>query len=232
MSRCRSCTICCRCWMRCSRCVARVSICSFRDGRTPTTGDVLGFDGAAIRGSGCLVIAGRCGGPARWISVRGAATSGAGRGGAATRGVACGAIAGRCGGGAARNAGPEGRAATGGGAAGRAIPGGDPAGRAAGAAAPPGRAPTGTPRSWPDEPVLTAIKETPKKMAARRTTGGSMIATPSCFVAQDLNALAQKSFAWVCGLHCCDAGPEEALRFRASLTFPMRLARTFVSALS
>ena len=87
MSRCRSCTICCRCWIRCSRCCARVSICSFRDGRAPAAGDVPGLDGAAMRGSGCLVMAGRCGGAARWISGRGAATCGAaGRGGAAIRG--------------------------------------------------------------------------------------------------------------------------------------------------
>ena len=129
MSRCRSCTICCRCWMRCSRCCARVSICSFRDGRAPAAGDVLGLDGAAMRGSGCLVMAGRCGGAARWISGRGAATRGAaGRDGAAIRGGACGAMAGRCGGGAARNAGAAGRAMAGG-AAGRAIAGGA-AGRA------------------------------------------------------------------------------------------------------
>ena len=175
MSRCRSCTICCRCWIRCSRCCARVSICSFRDGRAPAAGDVPGLDGAAMRGSGCLVMAGRCGGAARWISGRGAAICGAaGRGGAAIRGAACGAMAGRCGGGAARNAGAAGRAIAGG-AAGRAIAGGGPAGRAmaggaagraAGAAAPPGPWPL---PSWANEPVLTAIAETPRKNAATRT---------------------------------------------------------------
>ena len=151
--------------MRGSRCCARVSICSFRDGRAPTTDDVL--DGAAMRGSGGLVMAGRCG--------------------AAIRGAACGTMAGRCGGGAARNAGAAGRAIAGGaagraiagGAAGRAIAGGGPAGRAAGAAGPPGPL-----RSWEDEPVLTVSAETPRKNAATRTPDGSMISTPSCFVAR------------------------------------------------
>jgi len=178
MLRCRSCTICCRCWTRCSRCCARVSICSFRDGRASPGGDVLGRDGAAIRGSGCLVMAGRCGGAARWISGRGPATRGAaGRGGAAIRGAACGVIAGRCGAGAARNAGAAGRAMAGG-AAGRAIAAGGAAGRAAGTAPPPGR-----PRSWAKEPVLTAIADTPRKNTATRTGRGSMISTPSCFAA-------------------------------------------------
>ena len=199
MPRCRSCAICRRSWMRCSRCCARVSICSLRDSRSAAAGDAPGRDGAAMRGSGCRVMAGRCGGVARWISGRGATTRGAaGRDGAAIRGGACGAIAGRCIGGAARNAGAAGRAIAGGaagraiaggaagraiagGAAGRAIAGGGPAGRAAGAAPPPGPWPL---PSWADEPVLTAIAETPRKNAARRTPRGSMIATPSCFVAR------------------------------------------------
>jgi hypothetical protein len=178
VSRCRSCTICVRCWTRCSRCCARVSICSFRDGRAPAAGDVL--DGVAMRGPGCLVIAGCCGGAARWISGRGAAMRGAaGRGGAAMRGAACGIMAGRCGAGAARNAGAAGRAMAGG-AAGRAMAGGGPAGRAAGAAAPPGPWPL---ICWANEPVLTAIADTPRKSAVTRTPRGSMIATP-CFVAR------------------------------------------------
>ena len=189
MSRCRCVTICCRCWIRCSRCCARVSIFSFCDGRALAAGDAPGPDGVAMRGSGYLVMAGRCGGAARWNSGRGPATCGAaGRDGAAIRGAACGAMAGRCGG-AAWNDGAAGRAIAGG-AAGRAMAGGGPAGRAmaggaagraAGAAAPPGPWPL---PSWADEPVLTATAETPSNNAATRTVSGSMIATPSCFVAR------------------------------------------------
>ena len=184
--------------MRCSRCCARVSICSAREGRAPAVGDASWRDGAAMRGSAGLVMAGRCGGAARWISGRGAVTRGvAGRGGAAIRGGACGAIAGRCGGGAARNAGAAGRAIAGGaagraiagggatgraiagGAAGRAIAGGGAAGRAAGAATPAGPL-----LSWADESVLGVIAETPSKSAAARAARGSMVSTPSCFVAR------------------------------------------------
>jgi hypothetical protein len=169
----------------------------------------------------------------RWISGRGDATRGAaGPGGAAMRGGACGAIAGRCGGGAARNAGAAGRATIAGGAAGRAIPGGGPAGRAAGAAAPPGRAPPRAPRSCPDEAVLTMITATPRKNA-RRTGGGSMIATPLCFVARNINAQAQKSFAFC--LACIVAVRDQWRRCRsgrsvasAHLTIPLSFERIWL----
>ena len=171
--------------MRCSRACARVSTCS----RLPRAGDTSRRDGAAMRGSGLAVAAGRCCGAAGRP-----ATCGAGRDGAAKRGAARGAIAGRCGAGAARNAGTAGRAIAGG-AAGRAAMGGGAAGRAmAGGAA--GRAIAGGAAGramaaggaadapgafgpplpcWANELALTAIAEAPaQRNAARRRPRGSM----------------------------------------------------------
>jgi hypothetical protein len=100
-------------------------------------------------------------------------------------------MAGRCGGGAARNAGAAGRAIAGGGAVGRAMGGdagrtmGGSAGRAmagggagrgggtAGRAAAGGMALLG---SWADAPTLTAIRETLRRNAPKRTPGECMIA--------------------------------------------------------
>ena len=173
MSRCRSCTICCRCWMRCSRCCARVSICSFRDGRALAAGDVLGLDGAAMRGSGrprhgrslrrrgamdlgswrCNMRCGRarrCGDTRRrmrghgWTLRRGSCTER------------------RCGGSRhcrrRRWAGHRWRGSRWSGHGTVVLPVGP-------AAAPPGPWPL---PSWADEPVLTAIAETPRKSAATR----------------------------------------------------------------
>ena len=85
---------------------------SFRDGRALKRAMCLGSTGAAIRGSGCLVIAGRCGVAADAMDL-GSRRCNARRG----RSCGCGdmrrgrgAIAGRCGGGAARNAGAAGLA--------------------------------------------------------------------------------------------------------------------------
>jgi hypothetical protein len=101
-------------------------------------------------------------------------------------------MAGRCGGGAARNAGAVGRAIARGGAVGRAMGGdagrtmggspglamaGGGAGRGggtAGRAAAPGD--TALLCSWPDVPTLTAIRETPRRNALKRTPGECMIA--------------------------------------------------------
>ena len=194
MSRCRSCTICCRCWMRCSRCCARVSICSCsrrsrahsgRCARARWCGDArLGVSrhGRSLRRRGTMDLGSwrcnarrgrsrRCGDTRCRMRCHGRTL----RRGSRTERRRGGSRHGR----RRRRSGHRRWCRWTGHGRWWSRWSGCWRSRAAWAA------PPGPPlRSWADEPVLTVIAETPRKSAAMRTPRGSMISTPSCFVAR------------------------------------------------
>ena len=72
------------------------------------------------------------------------------------------------------------------------------------------------------------ITATPRKNA-RRTGGGSMIATPFVLRRPEYQRASAEIVRLLSSLHCCGAGPVATLQIRASLMFAMRNS-TIVSA--